>query len=73
MNVVGPVIRDLRHSKSITQEQLAAQCNLLGWNISRSTLAKIESRVRCVTDIELQILSKALGVTIEKLYPLLDR
>jgi hypothetical protein len=41
---------------------------LLGWNISRSTLAKIESQVRRVTDEEVAFLSNVLKVDINQLY-----
>lgn len=51
-----------------TQEQFVAKCNLIGWNISRSTLAKIESKVRRVTDIEVQLLAQALKIKIELLF-----
>ncbi len=49
MNLIGPRIRFIRESQQITQEALAARCNVLEWDISRSTLAKIEARVRRVT------------------------
>ena len=68
MNIVGENVRKVRESKGWTQEQLAAKCNLLKWNITRSTLAKIESKVRRVTDVEVKTLSEALGVNIEALF-----
>jgi hypothetical protein len=40
----------------------------LGWNISRGTLAKIESQVRGVTDFEVVLLAKALKVKVNDLY-----
>ena len=46
---------------------LAAKCGVLGWDISRGTLAKIESQVRCVTDKELVVLAKALKVAPNEL------
>jgi len=61
-NIVGPVIRDLRGKKGLAQAQLAAKLNLLSWDVSRGTLAKIEAQVRCVTDYELPILAAALGI-----------
>lgn len=68
MNIVGENVRKVRESKGWTQEQLAAKCNLLKWNITRSTLAKIESKVRRVTDIEVKILSEALEVNVKELF-----
>ncbi len=68
-NVIGPQVRKARFEKEIRQEDLAAKCGVLGWDISRGTLAKIEAEIRCVTDEELWILAKALGVKLESLYP----
>ena len=52
-NVVGPKIRSLRLQFSWTQEALAEYLRRLGWNISRSTLAKVEARLVLVTDSDL--------------------
>lgn len=68
MNQIGPQVRFLRVSAELTQEELAARCNLVGFNISRSTLAKIESQVRRITDDEVALLAKALNVDISELY-----
>jgi transcriptional regulator with XRE-family HTH domain len=68
MNIIGPQIRRLRELNNMTQEELTAQCNLLGWSISRGTLAKIESQVRRVTDSEVALIAKVLNVDISELY-----
>ena len=68
MNRIGPQVRNIRESKGMTQENLAARCNLLKWSISRGTLAKIESQVRRVTDRVVALLAKALKVEIKELY-----
>lgn len=68
MNLVGYAIKTLRMSKGLTQEQLTAKCNLVGWDISRGTLAKIESKVRRVTDYEVCYLAKALEVREQDLF-----
>jgi transcriptional regulator with XRE-family HTH domain len=67
-NIVGKQIRAIRKEKKLTQEQLTARCNLEGFDISRGTLAKIESGVRQVIDIEIVLISKALSVDISKLF-----
>lgn len=61
-NIVGPVIRELREEQGLTQLVLVARLNLNGWDISRETLAKIESRFRWVADSELVQLADALKV-----------
>ena len=68
MNVIGPQIKHLRELNDMTQVDLTVRCNIVGWSISRSTLAKIESQVRRVTDSEVELMAKALKVDISKLY-----
>ncbi len=68
MNLIGPRVRQLREKQQLTQEELATKCNLFEWDISRGTLAKIESQVRRVTDEEAALLAKALKVEINALY-----
>jgi len=68
-NIVGPQVRKLRYQRGMTQEALAARCGVLGWDLSRATLSKIEAQLRCVTDAELEFLADALKVEIPALYP----
>ena len=68
MNLIGPKVRELREKQQLTQEELVTKCNLLEWDISRGTLAKIEAQVRRVTDEEVALLAKALRVGINELY-----
>ena len=68
MNIIGPNVRRLRKKDNMTQEQLVAKCNLLGWSLSRGALAKIESKVRRVTDHEVLLFSKALKVKVTELF-----
>ena len=48
---------------------LAARCGRWGWDLSRETLAKIETQVRWVSDFDLVCLSKALRVDPAELWP----
>tara|TARA_R110000787_G_scaffold110012_3_gene218635 strand:+ start:910 stop:1116 length:207 start_codon:yes stop_codon:yes gene_type:complete len=68
MNIVGENIKKIRENNGWTQEQLAAKCHLLEWNISRGTLAKIESNVRGVSDKEVKLFSIVLKVKINELF-----
>ena len=68
-NVVGPLVRQLRQQRGCTQEQLAAQCQVRGLNLTRSTLAKIEARLRFIKACELFIIAKVLNVPMEDFYP----
>jgi len=68
MNIIGENVRKIRERNGWTQAQLAAKCNLLELNISRGTLAKIESKGRRVSDIEVKLLAEALDTNIEALF-----
>lgn len=69
LNVVGPQIRKLRAQRDWTQEVLAQKLQLAGWDISRSSLAKLEARLRWVSDCELLFLAKVLSVDLRDLFP----
>ncbi|MGE6812235.1 helix-turn-helix domain-containing protein [Pseudoalteromonas nigrifaciens] len=68
MNIVGKNIKRIRESKSWTQEVLVAKCQIKQWEITRSTLAKIESNVRRVTDIEVKRFAQIFDVSIDELF-----
>lgn len=68
MNRIGPQIKKIREQQELTQDQLAAKCNLVRLDLSRSTLAKIEAQVRRVTDIEVELIARSLGVEISDLF-----
>jgi transcriptional regulator with XRE-family HTH domain len=68
MNMIGPNIREIRKSMNLSQKELVARCNLLGWEISRGTLAKIESRTRKISDVEVLYFSEALKVEVGTLF-----
>ena len=67
-NIIGPQVRKIRASQGLSQDALATKCNIIGWDISRGTLAKIESQVRRVTDSEVALIAKALKIRIQDLY-----
>ena len=69
LNLVGPNVRKFRDRKGWTQEVLAEKLQLIGWDISRGSVAKVEARLRWVSDCELLFLAKALGVSLPDLYP----
>lgn len=68
-NVVGFQIQKARYQLGLTQEQFAARCQMAGLDISRGTLAQIESRVRYITDEELFIIASTLNTSLEDLFP----
>jgi transcriptional regulator with XRE-family HTH domain len=68
-NIAGPQIRKLRYQQGLTQTLFAARCSVLGLELSRGTLSKIEAQLRCVTDVELVALAEALRVEVAVLLP----
>ena len=69
LNVVGPQVRKLRSQRDWTQEVLAQKLQLAGWDVSRTSLAKLESKLRWVSDCELLFLAKVLSVQLKDLFP----
>ena len=41
----------------------------VGWDVGRDIIARIEAQVRLVTDSELIYLARALGASLEALFP----
>jgi transcriptional regulator with XRE-family HTH domain len=68
-NIVGDQIRKLRYERGLTQDELAARCQVDGLELSRATLSKIEAGLRCVADAELPLLAKSLKVDLIELFP----
>ena len=64
----GRNIRLLRQEKGMTQEQLAAQLQVNGCDITRSALAKIEVGQRHLYPDEIYILRDILRVSFEELF-----
>jgi transcriptional regulator with XRE-family HTH domain len=69
MNIIGPQLRRIRYQQGLTQPALTRKCQLIGWDISRESLAKVESQLRGVSDIEILTLAKALRVHFSVLFP----
>ncbi|MBQ8311295.1 MAG: helix-turn-helix transcriptional regulator [Clostridia bacterium] len=68
-NICGKNIYALRKAMipKMSQRALAEQLQLLGMDVDKNAIQRIESGQRFVTDIELKILCMALNVTIEQL------
>jgi transcriptional regulator with XRE-family HTH domain len=69
LNLIGTRVRELRDRKGWTQEDLSAKLQVFGWDVSRESLAKLETLQRRVPDGELFILAKVLGTTTDALFP----
>ena len=68
-NVVGRRVASLRLLANWSQADLALRCQLVGWDVSRDTIARIEGGSRWVGDWELLELARVLAVSVHELYP----
>lgn len=68
-NIIGPQVARVRYQQGLSQTELAAKCQLAGWDASRGIIAGIEGQVRCVTDSEFVLLAQVFGVSLESLLP----
>ena len=66
-NICGDRVRLARamHKPPLRQEDLARKMNLMGMDITKLIISRIEKNQRHVCDAELKMLAKALGVTME--------
>lgn len=66
-NLCGRKIAQLRKERGMSQRMLADQMQLMGLDIDKNAVQRIESGQRFVTDIELQFFSSWLGVSADSL------
>lgn len=64
---IGLKIKNLRESKKLTQEQLAAKLQVCGRDITRSALAKIEVGQRHIYVDELKLIKEILNIDFSEL------
>ena len=65
---IGNNIRIHREAAKMTQEMLAAKLQLLGCDITRSAIAKIEVGQRHIYPDEIMLIKQILGVTYEEIF-----
>lgn len=64
---IGENIRTLRINKKLTQDQLAAKLQVLGCDVTRSALAKIEVGQRHLYPDEIRALKEILNVSYDEI------
>ena len=64
-NVSGDRIREARLKRRLTQEDLAVKLQIEGVIMERDSVSRMEIGTRFVTDYELMVLSKVLGVSMQ--------
>ncbi len=65
---LGQNIRRLRMERKLSQEQVSAQMQVRGCDITRSAVAKIEVGQRHIYPDELKLLKEILAVSFEELF-----
>jgi len=68
-NNIGPQVRRFRNARLWSQAKFAAKLQLAGYDISRTSVSKIENRTVFVTDRQLLFLAEALNVPVQDLFP----
>lgn len=68
-NLCGEKIRTLRlaHSDKLSQRALADKMQLIGIDVDKNAIQRIECGKRFVTDIELKAFSEIFGVSMDEL------
>lgn len=66
-NLCGRRIALIRKSKKLSQRKLAIKMQLLGFDVDHYFIRRVENGERFVTDIDLVIIARALGVPITAL------
>ncbi|MBO7293197.1 MAG: helix-turn-helix transcriptional regulator [Clostridia bacterium] len=66
-NLCGAAVARLRRAERLSQRMLAERLQLLGLDVDKNAVQRIESGQRFVTDIELLALSRVFSVEIRDL------
>lgn len=66
-NLCGRRVAQIRKEKKLSQRKLAVKMQLLGFDVDHYFIRRVENGERFVTDIDLVIIARALGVSITDL------
>lgn len=66
-NLCGRRVAQIRKAKKLSQRKLAVKMQLLGFDVDHYFIRRVENGERFVTDIDLVIIARALGVSITDL------
>ena len=66
-NRCGTIVAAVRKRMGKSQRQLADELQLLGLDVDKNAVQRIEAGKRFVTDIEIVYLSQALQLSVEEL------
>lgn len=68
LNIIGERIKEARINAGFSQKQLSEKLELLAVYTCRGSISRIEHGKRAVTDIEIDAISKVLGVSLDFLF-----
>ena len=66
-NLCGTAIARLRKEAHLSQRMLAEKLQILGLDVDKNAVQRIESGQRFVTDIELSLIARVFSVCVEAL------
>ena len=66
-NLIGERLKFLRASKKLSQRDLARELQLIGIDMDKNVITRIETNKRYVTDFELQALKEIFNVSYDYL------
>lgn len=66
-NLCGKNVAALRKGKKLSQRELADRLQILGLEVDKNAVQRIEAGKRFVTDIELDVLARFFHITVDQL------
>lgn len=66
-NLIAQRLIALRHEANWSQRELASQLQLIGMDMDKNVITRIETNKRYVTDIELQAIARVFHVPYSRL------
>ncbi len=66
-NLTGAQLKKLRSKAGLSQRDLAHRLQLIGMDMDKNVITRIETNKRYVTDLEIRALAQIFGVSYEYL------
>ena len=64
-NLIGERLKELRNNAQLSQRDLARELQLIGIDMDKNVITRIETNKRYVADFELQALKKIFNVSYD--------
>lgn len=71
-NICGNAIAKIRKQRGMSQRELADALQLIGLDLDKNAIQRIEAGKRFVTDIEVMGFSKYFEISVDELFVLCD-